>query len=257
MNHIWSAAHTDVGIKKNINQDALILKIANSPCGKVAFAVICDGMGGLQQGEVASEMLCHSYEKWFRHDLPYLLQEGMTLSSFRRSLEDVTCLADEAMKQYAGKQHVQMGTTATLLLIFKEHYYIFHIGDTRVYQMTNNNIEQLTTDHTYVQQQIQRGFMSEKQAQTAAAKNVLLQCVGASDSLHPEVLEGEICGPTSFLLCSDGFRHKLDKREIFEQLNPFGVLSEEQLQTRLELMTEWNKARGETDNISAIALKTF
>lgn len=257
MKQIWSAAHTDVGMKKNINQDALLLKIANSSCGKVAFAVICDGMGGLQHGEVASEMLRQSYEKWFRQELPFLLQAGLTQSAFQESLEKVTCRADASMKQYAEKQHMQMGTTATLLLLLEERYYIFHIGDTRIYQVTASNIEQLTTDHTYVQQQIQRGILSQRQALTAAAQNVLLQCVGAGTVLQPEVSEGRICGPATFLLCSDGFRHKLEQRELFEQLNPFAVVSEEQLQLRLEQMTEWNKARGERDNISSIALKVF
>ena len=257
MKTIWSAAPTDVGIKKNVNQDAVMLKIANSTLGKIALAVICDGMGGLQQGEVASEMLSQDYERWFRYELPYLLKMGLTRDSFHKSLEKVTLQADEVMKQYAKSRQMQMGTTATLLLILEEKYYIFHVGDTRVYKITGNNIKQLTTDHTFVQQQIQRGFMSEQQAQTAANRNVLLQCVGASQVLKPEVLEGEINGTTGFLLCSDGFRHKLDKREIFEQLNPVTLQSEELMQSRLQMMTEWNKARGENDNISAIALKIF
>lgn len=257
MKHIWSGAHTDVGTKKNINQDAVILKVGNSSCGKIAFAVICDGMGGLQQGEVASGMLCQEYEKWFRYELPLLVKAGLTCDSFEKSLEKVTAQADGVMKQYAISQHMQMGTTATLLLILEEKYYIFHIGDTRVYQITGNHIKQLTTDHTYVQQQIQRGIMSEQQAQTATGRNVLLQCVGASQVLKPEVLKGEIRDNTVFLLCSDGFRHQLEKWEIFEQLNPLTLQSEELLQARLQMMTEWNKSRGESDNISVVALKIF
>lgn len=257
MKQIWSAAHTDVGIKKNINQDAVMLKVANSNCGKIALAVICDGMGGLQRGEEASEMLCQEYEKWFRSELPLMLKSGLMLDSFRTSLERVTLRTDEAMKHYAKTQGVQMGTTATLLLIIEEKYYVFHVGDTRIYQITNSNMEQLTTDHTYIQQQVQLGLMSEQQAQMSARKNVLLQCVGASPVLKPDAFEGNIFGPTSFLLCSDGFRHKIDQREFFEQLNPRILQSEEMLQTRLQMLTEWNKERGETDNISAIALKIF
>lgn len=257
MKQIWSAAHTDVGIKKNINQDAVMLKVANSTCGRIAFAVICDGMGGLQQGEVASEMMCRDYEKWFQYELPSLLKTGLTRKAFQESLEKVTCRTDQVMKQYARLRRVQMGTTATLTLILENKYYIFHVGDTRVYQITGNDLRQLTTDHTYVQQQIQRGFMSERQAVNAGNRNVLIQCVGASSVLRPEVFEGEMNGPTSFLICSDGFRHKLEKKEIFEQLNPTVLQSEEMLQERLLCMTEWNKQRGEKDNISAIVLKVF
>lgn len=257
MKQIWSAAHTDVGIKKNINQDAVILKVANSNCGKIVFAAICDGMGGLQRGEEASEMLCREYEKWFRSEVPSLLKNGLSLTAFRHSLERVTFRADEEMKQYARAQSVQMGTTATLLLIIEDKFYVFHVGDTRIYQITSNNMEQLTMDHTFVQQQVQLGLMSAQQAQMSARKNVLLQCVGASPVLKPDAFEGNIFGPTSFLLCSDGFRHKVDQRELFEQLNPRVLQSEEMLQIRLQMMTEWNKERGETDNISAIALKIF
>lgn len=257
MKYIWSAAHTDVGIKKSVNQDSVMLKIAGSPFGKIAFAVVCDGMGGLQQGEIASGMLNNKYEEWFRRELPALLKAGLTRNSFSESLEKVTMQMDKDMKQYAAMRQVQMGTTATLLLIVGDRYYIFHVGDTRVYQITGNNMNQLTTDHTLVQQQIQRGIMSEEQAQMSKSKNVLLQCVGASQTLQPDVLEGEITAPSSFLLCSDGFRHKLSKRELFEQLNPAGLQSEEMMQARIQMMTEWNKSRGETDNISAILLKIF
>ena len=85
MNHIWSAAHTDVGIKKSVNQDSVILKIASSPFGKIAFAVVCDGMGGLQQGEIASGMLSQNYENWFQRELPVLLRTGLTIKSFTES----------------------------------------------------------------------------------------------------------------------------------------------------------------------------
>jgi len=257
VNHIWSAAHTDVGIKKSVNQDSVILKIASSPFGKIAFAVVCDGMGGLQQGEIASGMLSQNYENWFQRELPVLLRAGLTINSFTESLEKITRQTDEDMKQYARTRNVQMGTTATLLLIVENKYYVFHVGDTRVYKITSNNINQLTTDHTYVQQQIQRGVISEAQAEISANKSVLLQCIGASQTFKPEVMEGEISAPTSFLLCSDGFSHKLSKRELFEQLNPVDLSSEELMQMRLQMMTEWNKSRGESDNISAIALKYF
>lgn len=240
MKNIWSAAHTDVGIKKNINQDAVILKIAGTASGKLAFAVICDGMGGLQQGEVASEMLCRSYEQWFRQELPIFLKEGMDIRYFQTTLEQTTLHADARMKQY-GRQHgIRLGTTATILLIVEEKYYIFHVGDTRVYRITGSDLDQLTTDHTCRQQQ-----------------NVLLQCVGASGELHPEVLHGEIGEPVTFLLCSDGFRHKVEKRELFQLLNPLALQSEEVMQTHLYTLTERSKERGETDNISAIALKIF
>lgn len=240
MKNIWSAAYTDVGIKKKVNQDAVILKVAGTVSGKLAFAAICDGMGGLQQGEVASEMLCLSYEQWFRQELPLFLKGGKDICYFQTTLEQTTRNADARMKQY-GRQHgIRMGTTATMLLVVEDKYYIFHVGDTRVYRITDSDINQLTTDH----------ICRERQ-------NVLLQCVGASPELHPEVLHGEIGEQATFLLCSDGFRHKVEKKEFFQLLNPLAVQSEEAMQNHLHILTERNKARGETDNISAIALKIF
>lgn len=257
MKQIWSAAHTDVGIKRKVNQDVAMLKVAGSKYGRVVFAAICDGMGGLQRGEEASDMLCCEYEKWFGNELPLLLKDGVTLETFRQSLERVTFAADSAMKQYAMAQNVQMGTTATLLLLVEDKYYVFHVGDSRIYRITGNHLEQLTTDHTYVRQQVQLGLMSEEQARVSDRKNVLIQCVGASPILKPDVFDGHICEETTFLLCSDGFYHEIRQKEIFEQLSPRSLRSEEMLQARLQLLTEWNKERGETDNISSVALKVF
>lgn len=239
METIWSAAHTDVGTKKNINQDAVLLKVASAAQGKTAFAVICDGVGGLSLGEVASSYTCESYGDWFTAQLPGLLQAGLTKESFAKSLWNVTRRVDEQMKRYSQEQKLQMGTTATALLIVKDSYYIFHVGDTRVYQLSDSSICQLTTDHTCGQM------------------NVLLQCVGASCDLKPEVIAGKMEAPVSFLLCSDGFRNKIEQRELFEKLRPSALQSEGILQDILQNLTEWNKTRGETDNLSAVALKIF
>ena len=76
--HYTVAAQTDVGTTKTVNQDSLTVKVANTLCGEAAFAVMCDGMGGLEQGEIASTLVVRAYEQWFLRELPQLLSRGFS-----------------------------------------------------------------------------------------------------------------------------------------------------------------------------------
>ena len=83
------AAHTDVGIRKKTNQDSVLIKVADTDCGKVCFAAVCDGMGGLRKGELASATLIRDFSDWFDSEFPEILYEGLDTIVLRKSWERV------------------------------------------------------------------------------------------------------------------------------------------------------------------------
>lgn len=253
MNYLVSA-HTDVGIRKKTNQDSVLIKVADTDYGKVCLAVVCDGMGGLRKGELASATLIRSFEDWFQTEFPDLLYSGFNNRDLQRSWERRVSLTAKDLERYSENNQVRMGTTLVALLLAGGRYYIMNVGDSRVYELTNT-LWQLTKDQTFIQGEMDMGRMTPEEAARDSRRNVLLQCVGASDFIEPEFLTGNIEPGALFLLCSDGFRHVITPQEIMDTLNPAIMTGEEQMRQALVYLTDLNKYRREDDNISAAAIR--
>lgn len=252
--HFQTAIHTDIGIRKETNEDASLVLQADTDFGNVLMAVICDGMGGLAKGEVASASLIQAFSYWFRTDFPAILYEGLNSDRLRSSWETLVNQANQSISEYAKKLHVNMGTTCVALLIVGGIYYIINVGDSRVYLLTDD-LYQLTKDQTFVQREVDAHRMTYAQAQLDPHRNVLLQCVGASETVEPDYYTGKLAKEQCFLLCSDGFRHVIEPWEIYQRLSPSAVSDREQMKEQLRILTEMNKQRQETDNISAILIR--
>lgn len=251
-----TAFHTDVGIRKKTNQDSLLIHQAQTDSGNVLLAVICDGMGGLSKGEVASACMIRSFSDWFRMEFPGLLAQGLHPDALRASWEQLVNNVDRKIAVYSDANKVSMGTTCAALLIVNDTYYIMNIGDSRVY-MICENIYQLTKDQTYIQREIDAGRMTYEQSLTDPQRNVLLQCVGASPVIEPDFFMGDVKINQCYLLCSDGFRHVIDARELMDQLNPVRSTDPGTMQQNLVYLTELNKQRLESDNITAMLIRTY
>lgn len=255
MNFIVSA-NTDIGITKSTNQDSLSVKVLNTPQGRMAFAILCDGMGGLEKGEVASASVIRAFDVWVRNDLPILCNAPIEDSILRAQWEKIILEQNNTIKVYGARQGVKLGTTAVVMLLTQTRYYIMNVGDSRAYELTKN-IKQLTADQTFVAREVQLGNMTVEQAQTDARRNVLLQCVGASEEVYPDMFFGDVRENAVYMLCSDGFRHEINPEEIFEKLQP-GVLFDDVTMSRhTEELIELNKRRMERDNISVVLVRTF
>lgn len=248
------ATHTDIGIKKNTNQDSVLVKVAQTDYGKVCFATVCDGMGGLAKGELASATLIRHLAKWFEEEFPELLYTGLSLELLKKSWSDLIYKVNSKIAQYGRAIHVDMGTTMVALLIVDHVYYIVNVGDSRVY-MLNNELNQMTKDQTFIQREMEAGRMTWEEAKRDPRRNVLLQCVGASEVIEPDYYTGNVMKGTNFLLCSDGFRHVLSKEEMYEYLSPYRLFHEQSMQESLVYLTELDKYRQETDNISSILIR--
>ena len=184
------AAHTDVGIRKKTNQDSVLIKVADTDCGKVCFAAVCDGMGGLRKGELASATLIRDFSDWFDSEFPEILYEGLDTIVLRKSWERVVSICAKELERYSSDNQVRMGTTAAVLLLAQHRYFILNIGDSRVYELTDR-VWQMTKDQTFIQREMDMGRMTPEEARKDSRRNVLLQCVGASDFINPEFLTGQ------------------------------------------------------------------
>lgn len=255
LNYIISA-NTDIGTTKNTNQDSLSVKILNTPVGRMAFAVLCDGMGGLDKGEVASAAVINAFNEWVTQELPKICGEQLADDVIRMQWSSIITNMNQKIKSYGARQGVKLGTTAVIMLITDNRYYIMNVGDSRAYEISNT-ITQLTNDQTFVAREIAMGNMTPEQAETDSRRNVLLQCVGASDEVYPDMIYGETKQNAVYMLCSDGFRHVISSQEIFEKLNPSVLYDENNMGVNSRDLIEINKCRGETDNISVALVRTF
>ena len=248
--------YTDIGIKKRTNQDSMLLLQASTAFGDVTFAVVCDGMGGLQKGEVASAELIRACSDWFKQSLPQIIQGGtVDTNRLHHDWEQILKTADERISSYGSRNGFNLGTTMVCILLFGDKYYVANIGDSRAY-MLSDQIYQITHDHTVVQMEIDRGNLTLEQSLRDPRRSVLLQCIGASDYVQPDFFAGNVVPNQCFLLCCDGFRHVIAPRELYAALNPQQITSEAAIPEKLKTLTEEIKARGETDNISAILIRT-
>lgn len=175
----------------------------------------------------------------------------------RKSWEDVIFGANEQIGGFGKKNGFSLGSTVVAVLIVEGNYYITYVGDSRAYVIDESRPIQLTRDQTFVQREVEMGRMTQEDAANSPKRNMLLQCVGASDIIDPEFVAGKVIPGQVFMLCSDGFRHVVSEQEIFERLNPSMTVSEQVINDNIKYLTELNKYRRETDNITAVVVRVL
>lgn len=246
-----TAWRTDIGLKKKTNQDSMLILEAETDHGQVLLAAVCDGMGGLAKGEVASAAAIRALSEWFKQELPKLLRSGITENSFRQSLTSLLEQTNKRLGSYGKHTGIHLGTTVVALLIVADRYYIVNVGDSRAYSITNTML-QITKDQTLVQQEMDAGRMTAEEAYRDPRRSVLLQCIGASEEIKPDFYFGFIQPNENFLLCCDGFRHVISNDEFFAGLNTSVAHAEREMGENIQYFIDLNKYRRETDNISAL-----
>lgn len=255
MNFIISAS-TDVGTTKSTNQDSLSIMVLNTVRGRMVFGVLCDGMGGLEKGEVASASVIHAFRSWVTEELPKLCEAPLEDATIRSQWEHIITQQNQTIKAFGARQGVRLGTTVVVMLLTQTRYYILNVGDSRAYELTTD-IRQITSDQTFVAREIAMGHMTQEDAEHDSRRNVLLQCVGASDEVYPDMFFGDVQQNAVYMLCSDGFRHEITAAEIFEKLQPGVLFDDYTMQNNTVYLIELNKQRQERDNISVALVRTF
>lgn len=148
------------------------------------------------------------------------------------------------IKEYGKLRGIRLGTTATAMLLWQERFYIAHVGDCRIYEI-KERIRRLTKDQV-------QGELRRKDG-----AHILLQGVGASQTLRPVYHSGEVEEDAVYLLCTDGFRHKVSEQELWQAFAPGEMVDEAKMRRRGEGVAEVVMERGEKDNISVILLRSM
>ena len=249
-----TASATDAGIKRKENQDSFLAVTAQTSLGPAAFLLLCDGMGGLSRGELASAEAVRSFSDWFARRFPVLCRESFSPERLWKEWGGLIAGLNGRIANYGRQHHVSLGTTATGLLFVGEQGYGLHVGDSRAYELSAKDARRLTRDQTLVQRELERGNLSPQQAETDGRRHVLLQCIGASPVVEPEFFLVPRGREDVYLLCSDGLIHQLADRELCAALWPQRGHDAEEMSRAAWQLVDLAKERGETDNITAVLL---
>ena len=248
---ITVGAKTDIGNVKQVNQDALLCKIGSMNNNEFGLFVVCDGLGGLEYGEVASKKTTEYFEEWWNTNIKTILKTNDSEKLIRESLEEVLIKSNREIIQLSNEINSKIGTTASVLFILNKNYYIVHIGDSRIYEI-NKNMIQLTEDHSQYEMLRKQGIKNLQNVK----KNVLTQCIGVNDKLDIFYKKGKISKNTNFLICSDGLHNKMDKESVINKFNNKNSKNfrTKDLQEICEKLIDEVKEKKERDNITAIAI---
>lgn len=249
-----TCAYSDIGTTKQTNQDAYSLQKAKTKYGEVLFAIVCDGMGGLQKGELASAHLIRAFRNWFVQDFPAVLQT-QSFEEIKYQWNYIIQNENRNIADYGNAHQLKLGTTVTASLYIGQKVYIIHVGDSRLYEIYDNNLYIHTEDQTVVARDVRAGRLTPEQALTDPRRSVLLQCVGASAVVEPQYIEIGLHQNATYFLCSDGFYHQLSNQELFQSLNPAVLTDEMAIQQHARSLVECDKQRGETDNITVLLIR--
>lgn len=237
---ISAAGLTDVGIIRSGNEDNFLMVP-----DKGVF-IVADGMGGHAAGEVASEMAVRIVAR----ELGDITGASDVEASQR--MRKAIHLANGAIFERTLTEHDKrgMGTTATAMVVIGNRYLIGQVGDSRAYVMRDGAFVQLTKDHSYVQEQVDAGYLSPEEARTHPYSNVITRCVGANGEVVPDLYSGVLHPDDVFLLASDGLTGMIEDHDIHALLQSARSLEDQVAQ----LVAEANR-RGGLDNITVILVR--
>jgi PPM family protein phosphatase len=236
------SARTDVGMIRSGNEDNFAVHAG----GDRGLFIVADGMGGHAAGEVASEMAVQTLER----ELGGVKDLGDSGAGQR--VTDALRLANRCIhdRTITEVDKQGMGTTASVLIVSGRRYLIGQVGDSRVYLLRDGALHQLTKDHSYVQEQVDAGFLTPEQARYHPYSNVITRCVGASPDVQPDIYEGEVRLGDLFLVASDGLTGMVDDRRLQMLL-----MSRAEPDRKVHSLIAEANGRGGLDNITAIVVQ--
>ncbi len=237
-------AKTDIGKVRTSNQDAYS---AGELPGGVAWAVVCDGMGGANGGNVASSvsvrMISHSIDEGYRN--------GMRPSSIRNMLESAISGANAYVYDLAKSDETLsgMGTTCVAALIADGMVYVSHVGDSRAYIISEGGkLRQLTRDHSIVQDLIETGSITSEEAKTYPGKNIITRALGVEENVSIDFCEEDFTENDILLICTDGLTNFVSEEDIIN------LTSDGKFFEYAERLVELANSHGGGDNITVVSI---
>ena len=249
MSKFRSSARTDVGMKRDHNEDSFLVN------EDIGLYVVCDGMGGHAGGETASRLAVQTIEKELisaklRIDDPFSAKASLPESPLAGALREAVEGACAAVfrSSRAHPELAGMGTTCISLLVQGDHAIVGHVGDSRAYLVRDGQVWQLSEDHSLVNEQVRAGLLTEEEAKHSRLKNIITRSVGFEEDVLVDVVGVETRSGDKFLLCSDGLSNLIDNDEIRD------ALVQTELDQVPEMLIQLANSRGGDDNITVIAV---
>lgn len=245
---IIAQAATDIGRKKRSNEDTFLID------RKINLFIVADGMGGHAAGEVASAQAVESAQKIVRQGL-----EAIPVGGGEERRRAMLTLIERAVRQAGRDIHAMaeadiskrgMGTTVSLLLLTPERGYIAHVGDSRVYLIRQNEVFQLTEDHSLIRELIRNKKLTPEEAEASPYRNALTRAVGVYADVEVDLLDFEVTDGDRFLLCSDGLSNYF---ETDNEVN--SVMLEGSFETSPQRFVDIANSRGGKDNITGLVIE--
>ncbi|AFQ29874.1 protein phosphatase 2C domain-containing protein [Bacillus thuringiensis] len=226
---------TDIGVVRETNEDNLVFLVGEFQGEEIALIVVCDGMGGLDDGENASRTVCQNLEETFANE------EYETIAELKRAITMSITMSNKQLLNINMAKGKKGGTTVSCVLLADKGY-LWHVGDSRIYQIKDGQVNRLTEDHTLVNKYIKDGDITEEEAKTHHQRNVILRAVGIKAGVKIDTNTFDY-KDSSLVLCSDGFWHSLEDRQLVDLNNKHVSLND---------LFQFAIAEGETDNITSV-----
>lgn len=243
------AAQTDVGLMRLHNEDAIAV------CPESAMTILADGMGGYNAGEVASEIAITVIKEYVNDKINRFLSILIPYQphELQQIVEQAVELANNTILNASlnEPQFMGMGTTLVMTLCYGDMLVVAHVGDSRAYRFRQNQLMQITHDHSVVQEQIDAGMMSVESAQYSDIKNLVTRAVGVGFPVGVEVNLYQIEVGDLYMLCSDGLSDMLAEQKLQEILQRNNI----SLQTMCSELINQANLQGGRDNISVILFR--
>ena len=247
---ILHCAKTDVGLRRHRNEDRFC---ANHDLG---LYVVCDGMGGENAGDIASTLAVNTIQTYMADtarlsDLPFVGPYDATVSPMTNRLASAIRLANQTIHQESWTQPdcVGMGTTVVAAHLSNEMLSIAHVGDSRLYLVRSNTIHGLTTDHSWVADQVLNGLLTEEEAEQSSRKNIVTRALGVESTVEVELNEVAVMSGDVFLLCSDGLTRGVRTPEILQALR-----DEHTVESKANRLIAMANQAGGDDNITVLVV---
>ena len=250
--HYTAAAVSDRGRKRPTNEDAFGFSLEHG------VFLVCDGMGGAAAGEIASSVAVDELLQLLSRraadseaDAGVAMPQAMP-QTMPELAEEAVCAANQAIFSRSQRNYKLsgMGTTLVGLVAEERRVWVLNVGDSRCYRMRNRELEQITLDHSLVEEQVRLGRMTQSEALRSPLRNVITRALGTQNRVTPDIFELEAEQGDLFLLCSDGLTRELTDAVIESLLRvelPLDVLCAR--------LVEAAKKAGGNDNITCILVR--
>ncbi len=240
------AGCTDTGMRRQLNEDHIGFD------QELGIAVLADGMGGHQSGEIASHMAVKSVLDTLRKLVNPDSSGAITGSQLLEQVSNTISYSNTEIYETAETQdeHKGMGTTVVAALIQNEQIYAGHVGDSRLYLYREKALKRITKDHSLVQDLIDRGFYTEEEARKANVGHIVTRALGTKEEVEVDTVQHDLQAEDVFLLCSDGLSDMVDDWRIEEILNERG----DDLESTAQVLIDTANRNGGKDNVSVILM---